>query len=288
MDAGPAPEAAAATCHACPHGCVVREGSLGMCGVRGCRGGRMVDVAYGRLTSIAMDPVEKKPLARWRPGTLVLSVGGYGCNMRCAFCQNHEISQAGSDDIPWREVEPDELVAAAMAAREDDPRVQGLAFTYNEPLCGYEYVRDTAELARRHGLASVLVSNGCFSQEVVGAVAPLVDAANIDLKAFDDDAYRRLGGSLACVRDTIGALATEPGLHLEVTTLVVPGISDSVEGVEEAATWLASLDPDITYHLTRFFPRWKMADARPTPISLLERMQEAASRHLPHVRLGNV
>lgn len=286
--AGAPSPAGAATCGSCPHACAVREGSLGLCGARGCREGRIVPVAYGRVTSMAIDPVEKKPLARWRPGSLLLSVGGYGCNMRCAFCQNHEISQAGADDVAWREVAPDELVAATLAAREDDPRVQGIAYTYNEPLCCWEFVRDTAELARSRGLANVLVSNGCFACDVIGAVAPLVDAANIDLKAFDEAAYRRLGGSLACVRETIRALADEPGCHLEVTTLVVPGVSDSVGDVEEAAAWLASLDPSITYHLTRFFPRWKMSDASPTPVDLLRRMQEAASRHLCDARLGNV
>lgn len=292
-----------ARCGACPRACLVAPGALGACRARRNVGGAVAPDAYGRVTSLALDPVEKKPLARWRPGSLVLSVGGYGCNLSCPFCQNHEISQAGEGDVPWREVAPDELVAIAAEQRRRDPRVAGIAHTYNEPLVSWEYVRDCAVLARREGLATVLVSNGYASEAVVRALAPLVDAANVDLKAFDDGPYRRCGavgergggsgaarggaGPLDVVRRTIGLLAAEPGCHLEVTTLVVPGESDDEAQVERAAAWLASLDPEIPYHLTRFFPRWRMLDRPPTAVADVRRLADVARRHLRHVYVGN-
>ena len=261
-----------------------------------------------------MDPIEKKPIAEWHPGGTVLSVGSYGCNLRCPFCQNWEISQAGPDDhgaagksttaghgtvavddphgngsraVPWHEVAPEELAALAMEARRKDSRMFGVAYTYNEPLVGWEYVRDTARLVHAADLANVLVSNGCAAEPVIDELAPLVDAANIDLKSFSPDFYRTCGGDLDQVKRTIVRLASEPGCHLEVTTLVVTDANDSETEMEAIASWLTSVDPGIVLHVTRFFPRWRMQNRGPTPVDRIYRLAEVARRHLPHVHVGN-
>ncbi len=247
----------------------------------------MVAGNYGRLTSVAIDPVEKKPLAEWHPGARVLSVGSYGCNMRCPFCQNYEISQGDSAGVPWREILPQELVDLALVCAERDPAVIGIAHTYNEPLVGWEYVQDCSVLARKASLANVLVSNGCACANVIDALAPLLDAANIDLKCFSADGYRNLGGSFEDVRHTIEVLGTSETCHLEVTTLVVPGVSDSEAAMREEAAWLASVSENIVLHITRFFPQWHMADAQPTPVPTVMRLADVAREYLPHVHVGN-
>ena len=235
---------------------------------------------------MALDPIEKKPIARWRPNTTVLSLGSYGCNMRCAFCQNASIAQVGADDATWREMTPDEIVSTAreLAAQ----RCIGIAYTYNEPLVTWEFVRDTGVLAHEAGLSNVLVSNGMATEAVLAQLAPLIDAANIDLKCFTAEGYRSLGGSLDAVRHTIEALAAMPSCHVEVTTLVVPGLSDDEEQIDAISRWLAELDPSIPYHLTRFFPRHRMRAAAPTPCATLQRLQATASANLETVLLGNV
>lgn len=277
----------AVTCMTCPHRCRLEEGALGACRARRNVGGEVVPEAYGRVTSLAVDPVEKKPLAAWRRGSTVLSMGGYGCNLRCPYCQNWAIAQVGPDASIWREVSPEELVGLAARLGTEDPQMVGIAYTYNEPLVCWEYVRDCACLARERGLANVLVSNGCADGDVVDEVAPLIDAANIDLKAFTSEGYRRLGGSLGTVQSTIRRLAAEPGCHLEVTTLVVPGMSDDEGQVEALARWLSAVDDGIVLHLTRFFPHWRMSDASPTPVPTVRRLADLARRWLPDVRLGN-
>ena len=273
-------------CSACPHGCAPASGKLGLCRAR--RGGAdgVVPESYGRITSLALDPIEKKPISRWRSRTTVLSLGGYGCSMSCPFCQNDSIAQAGPDDIGWRQVEPAAIVEEALALK--DRRCIGIAYTYNEPLVFWEFVRDTARMAHDAGLVNVLVSNGMATQEVLEELAPLIDAANIDLKCFTDEGYRKLGGNLGAVKRTIEMLAGTSTCHLEVTTLVVPGLSDDDAQMDDMARWLASVDPGIPYHLTRFFPRYRMSDAQPTPISTLRRMAGIAERHLDDVMLGNV
>lgn len=304
----------AVVCPVCPRHCRLHEGELGLCRARRCVGGIVVDENYGRLTSIAMDPIEKKPIAEWHPGGTVLSVGSYGCNLHCPFCQNWEISQADPDDhgaagksttaghgtvavddphgngsraMPWHEVAPEELAALAMEACREDSRMLGVAYTYNEPLVGWEYVRDTARLMHAAGLANVFVSNGCAAEPVIDELAPLVDAANIDLKSFSPDFYRTCGGDLDQVKRTIVRLASEPGCHLEVTTLVVTDANDSETEMEAIASWLTSVDPGIVLHVTRFFPRWRMQNRGPTPVDRIYRLAEVARRHLPHVHVGN-
>lgn len=259
---------------------------MGRCRAR--RAGRndVLPDSYGRITSLALDPIEKKPIARWRPGTTVLSLGGYGCNMRCPFCQNASIAQRGPNEVEWRRISPYEVVDMAVA--HADRRCIGVAYTYNEPLVSWEFVRDTAVLAHDAGLQNVLVSNGMAAQGVLEVLAPLIDAANIDLKCFSEEGHRRLGGDLATVKRTIEKLGSSGTCHLEVTTLVVPGLSDDERQIGLMANWLASIDESIVYHLTRFFPRHKMTDASPTDISVMGRLAERASAYLDNVLLGNV
>lgn len=278
-------------CKVCPHGCALENGQLGFCRARRCEDGEVRIESYGRVTSLALDPIEKKPLACWRPGTLALSVGSYGCNLRCPFCQNWQISQSGEGGTPWRELSPRQLVDTAVAARERDQRVQSIAYTYNEPLVGWEYVRDCAQLAHEEGLAGVLVSNGCANGWVVRELAPLMDAANVDYKGDSDSFYERCAGSRETVRATIELLAATPTCHLEVTTLVIPGENDSPEEMRSIAGWLAKLEElygtEIPFHVTRFFPRWHMQDRRPTPVDTVYELADVARESLSHVYVGN-
>ena len=269
-------------CTTCTHACHIPFGGTGLCKARSRSGAEN----YGRITAIALDPIEKKPLARFHPGTTVLSVGSYGCNMSCPWCQNNDISCAGSKDVAWHYLAPTQLVSRALQYRSR--ACIGLAFTYNEPLIGWEYVRDCGQIAHDAGLLNVLVSNGVCAPEVLEEVAPLLDAANIDLKAFNPKTYERCGGNLDSVKHTIETLAHSKTCHLEVTTLVIPGVNDSAEEIDAAANWLASLDTTIPYHLTRFFPRHHMLDTPATPVATLEKLAGVARRHLSDVTIGNV
>lgn len=272
-------------CSLCPHGCCLDDGQVGLCRARYARGGQVVDGNYGRITSLALDPIEKKPLARFRPGSYVLSVGSYGCNLRCPFCQNAAIACAGADDVSWRAMAPADLVAMAEATKADGGI--GLAYTYNEPFVGFEFLRDCAQRAHSRGLANVVVSNGMVNPEPLSQVLSLIDAANIDLKGWGQGAYDQLGGSFDTVRHTIAAMAACPTCHLEVTTLVVPGMNDSEDAMRAMASWLSSLDPDIPYHVTRFFPCHRMADALPTAVEDVYRLASIAREYLRDVHVGN-
>ena len=273
------------TCTTCPHACRLAEGQRGRCRARKNMGGTVRSSNYGELTAIALDPIEKKPIARWNPGTTVLSVGSWGCNLSCRFCQNHSIAWVGAGDVRTVHVEPAELVAKALTLRDES--CIGIAYTYNEPLIGWEYVRDTALLAHEAGLANVLVSNGMATGAVLDELDGLIDAANIDLKGPDQAFYDKVGGDFETVRRTIATLAGQ-GCHVEVTTLIIPGMNDDPAGIDSMARWLASVDPDITYHLTRFFGRHLMAHVPATPLQTLAQAKRVASAHLRHVLLGNV
>ena len=275
------------TCDVCFHHCVLKEGKTGRCRTRSNVNGENRSINYGKVTSLGMDPIEKKPLVRFHPGSYILSCGFFGCNFACPFCQNWEIAQAGAADVGWQEATPEALVALGERLHAKDPRMIGIAHTYNEPLVSWEFVRDTALLAREAGLATVLVSNGCATAEVVDALAPLVDTANIDLKSFSPAFYEECGGSLELAQATIQRLAAEPGCHLEVTTLVVNGKNDTPAEMDELAAWLASVDPGIVLHVTRFFPRWKLTDRLATPVRRVYELADVARRHLSHVHVGN-
>ena len=272
-----------ATCELCFQFTVMEDGQIGLCRARGCRDGVVVPLSYGKLTSLALDPIAKKPLRRFHPRSLILSVGSFGCNLRCPFCQNHEISMAGDSGIPTVEVSPEQL--AAQAAELVPHGNIGVAYTYNEPLIGYEYVRDCAALVHEQGMVNVLVTNGTVEEEPWRALLPLVDAANIDLKGFTPSWYRRLGGDLETVKRSI-VLAAER-CHVEVTTLLIPGENDSEKEIRELARWLASISPEIPLHLSRFFPQYQMVDRLPTPVEQVYRLAEAARGYLSYVYTGN-
>ena len=270
-------------CELCFHHCALDEGQTGLCRARACQDGKIVSLNYGKLTSLALDPIEKKPLRRFHPGSLILSVGSFGCNLRCPFCQNHEISMSGEDEIQTVDVSPELLADKATELRSRGNI--GVAYTYNEPLVGYEYVRDCAGLVHKRGMVNVLVTNGTIEEAPWRQLLPLTDAVNIDLKGFTSAWYRRLGGDLDTVKRSIALAAEE--CHVEVTTLLVPGENDSTEEIRELAQWLASVCPEIPLHLSRFFPRYRMADRPPTPVDQVYRLAEMARGYLSYVYTGN-
>lgn len=272
-----------ATCRICPRACEIEEGGLGFCRARTNRNGMVVCENYARVTAIALDPIEKKPLRQFHPGSKILSVGSYGCNMNCTFCQNCEISMARAEYVEWREIQPNELVARAETLVPAGN--VGVAFTYNEPLVGYEYVLDSAKLAKERGLLVVLVTNGMICSDPWQKLLPYVDAANIDLKVFSREGYQKLGGDLDTVLETISIAAER--IHVEVTTLVVPGLSDDETLLRNEAQWLAGESKGIALHLSRFFPRYRMKNADPTPTETIGRLANIAREFLPFVYFGN-
>ena len=271
-------------CGTCFRRCSLPEGGTGFCRARKNEGGKIVCVNYGKITSIALDPIEKKPLARFYPGSKVLSLGSFGCNLDCPFCQNADISRDFEDEINWKFVAPDEL---ARIAGQYAPRGNiGLAFTYNEPMVGWEYVRDAARCAKELGLKCVVVTNGTASAAALSEVLPYIDAFNIDLKGFTHEGYRKIGGDLDMTLDFIREAAKSA--HVELTTLIVPGENDGGDEMRALAEWVASVDRGIPLHITRFFPRRNMQDSEPTDITLMRRLAEIAGQSLDTVLLGNV
>lgn len=273
-----------AVCPICPHHCALEPGRLGLCRARRNVDGAVICENYGRITSMALDPIEKKPLRCFYPGSFILSVGSYGCNLCCPFCQNYQISMEGPE-AETAFLSPDALTDRALALSRTPPGNLGVAFTYNEPLVGYEYVRDCAAQLRRNGLKTVLVTNGMICPGPLEDLLPLVDAMNIDLKAFSHRYYQWLGGDLETVKETIACSAHR--CHVEVTTLIVPGENDTEAEMEAEAAWLASLDPDMPLHISRFFPRFQVSDREPTPIRTVETLRRAARKYLRRVYSGN-
>ncbi len=284
-----------AKCDVCFHRCEIPEGRRGFCGARACADGRVIPDNYGRLTAMALDPIEKKPLRRFRPGSMVLSVGSYGCNLRCPFCQNHDISWS-DEALRFAErterTSPEELVRAAVRLKARGNI--GLAFTYNEPLIGWEFVRDAARLSHEAGMLNVLVTNGTAEPHVLEALAPHIDAMNIDLKGFTQRYYSRvLGGNLDMVKAFITRAAQV--CHVELTTLIVPGENDSEDEMCELTAWVAGLTDaggretgrTIPLHISRFFPRFHMTDRAATEVRRVYRLAEVARERLEHVYTGN-
>ena len=278
------------TCPVCPRHCQLLEGQLGFCRARIAKGGKVEPISYGKLTSLSLDRIEKKPLARFFPGSLILSAGSFGCNMRCSFCQNHEISQAsiapeeeGQAPVIYQQSTPQELVDKAVFLKAQGNI--GIAFTYNEPGVGYEFVRDTSALSKEYGLKNVMVTNGYLSPDIFKELLPLIDAFNIDLKCFTQEGYTRLGGELKVIKQSIRLAVL--AAHVELTTLVVPGLSDNEKDMTAQAEWIASLSPEIPLHISRYFPNWKEKE-KPTPINTLYRLADIAKQHLQYVYLGNV
>lgn len=271
------------SCNVCMHQCKLEEGQLGRCRARKHVGESIISTNYGKITSIALDPIEKKPLYHFYPGSKVLSVGSFGCNLTCPFCQNYQISMAKEEEVDYMQLSPVELVRKAESLRGSGNI--GVAFTYNEPLIGYEFVRDTAKLLKEADMRVVVVTNGCISHEVAKEVLPYVDALNIDLKGFTKEYYQFIGGDFEMAKAFIEEAAKE--CHVELTTLVIPGKNDSEEAMREMTKWIEDIDPEIPLHLSRFFPAWKLQDVPPTKVQVIYDLVGVAKERLKYVYAGN-
>lgn len=268
-------------CFLCPHNCNIPKGEFGLCSVRVNKEGELKTINYGEITSMAVDPIEKKPLYHFKPGKGILSIGSFGCNLICGFCQNYSIAQYKADS---KYISPDELLDICSSLGSDT----GIAFTYNEPSIWFEYVYDTSRKLKEKQpeFNVVLVTNGYIEEEPLIKLLPYVDAMNIDLKSFQKDYYRKTcGGDMKAVLKTIEN--SYRACHVEITTLLVNGLNDSESEIEELASYLAVLDRNIPLHLTRYFPNYKM-DAPPTAIKTMLKARETAGRYLNYVYLGNI
>jgi len=276
------PQKQAVQCLLCPHVCVVPLNETGLCRVRHNKDGELVVSNYGRVTAAALDPIEKKPLKRYMPGQTVFSLGTFGCNLACGFCQNWKIAHTEVPSSYY--MSPQEAVEKAREYLRYGNI--GIAYTYSEPLMWFEYVLDTAKLAREAGLKNILVTNGYINPKPLKELLPYIDAVNLDIKAFTDEFYHEVcRGKLNPVLSSARLLAAN--CHLEVTTLLVTGLNDSDEEVGRLAEWIASIDKNIPLHLTRYFPNYKMT-LPPTPVETMKRAKEAAGQYLTDVFLGNV
>ena len=275
----------AVECQLCPHRCRIADGKTGRCRSRRNHHDILASEVYGKPCALAIDPIEKKPLYHFHPGTTCLSLACTGCNFRCLNCQNHDISQASPADVNHYELMPEEVVALCVKHR-----CPGIAYTYTEPLTYIEYIIDTARLAHEKGLWNILVTAGYVNPEPLADLLPYLDAANIDLKSFSDEIYREVsGGRLQPVLDTILAMK-EAGVWIELTNLVIPGINDDMEMIRRMCRWLCENGlATAPLHFSRFFPRYKMQDAAPTPVQTLRMAQQVALEEgIQHVYLGNV
>lgn len=285
-----------AFCNVCFRHCELHDGQTGSCGARAAVNGRVEPLYYGRISSLALDPIEKKPLKQFHPGKMILSVGSLGCNLHCPFCQNHEITQREGNRefiIKTECMSPERL--ADLASYYVPSKNIGVAFTYNEPLVCWEYVRDTAKLVHKNRMLNVMVTNGTANLEILSQLLPHIDAMNIDVKGFTDRYYREvLDGDRQMVMDFIQEAVKR--CHVELTTLIVPGENDNVDEMTALAEWVAGLKNvqggkqgrEIPLHITRFFPRHLMTDKDPTDITTLYALVQAAQKYLPYVYTGNV
>jgi len=266
-------------CHLCPQDCKIPNGGIGFCRVRKNIAGKLYSLNYGRITAIAMDPVEKKPLYHFYPGKFILSVGSFGCNFKCGFCQNWTIAH-GDPEAYF--IEPDKLVRIALNEKNNI----GIAYTYNEPSIWYEFVIECAKKARDVGLKNVLVTNGYISEAPLLEILPYIDAMNIDVKAFNEKFYRNIcKGNIENVKRTVEIAHSR--CHIELTTLVIPDFNDDEKEMEEMFKWVSSLNPNIPHHLSRFYPNYKMS-GEITPLEKLIRIRDIAKRYLNYVYIGNV
>jgi pyruvate formate lyase activating enzyme len=270
-------------CLLCPHYCKLKEGKTGICGVRKNTGEVIELLTYGVISGFSLDPVEKKPLYHFFPGKNILSIGSYGCNMKCDFCQNFSISQ----EIPLNhkgKISPDEII---KSARFSDNNI-GIAFTYNEPVIWFEFMRDVAVSAAIEGLFTAVVSNGYVNGNPLDEIIQFTDAFNIDLKAFNKTFYRKLtGAGIEPVKNSLKQIS-KAGKHLEITTLIIPGQNDSEDEMKLQSEWIAGeLGKQVPLHLSRYFPLYKRDDPA-TPQETLNRLLETASANLDYVYVGNI
>jgi pyruvate formate lyase activating enzyme len=269
-------------CLLCPHVCRIAEGGTGLCRVRYNQKGELKVGNYGKVTAAALDPIEKKPLKKYLPGKMIFSLGTFGCSLSCGFCQNWRI--AHGEDPPYVYMPPQEAVKRALQLLDCDNA--GIAYTYSEPLMWYEYVFDTARLAREAGLKNVLVTNGYINPKPLKELLVYIDAVNLDVKSFGDEFYRDVcQGRLKPVLESAKLFAGR--CHLEITTLLVPGLNDSPGEIRELARWIAGIDRDIPLHLTRYFPNYKF-NLPATPLETMRLAKKEAEKFLTNVFLGNV
>jgi len=272
-------EGGAVNCLLCPHWCHIQLGDKGFCRTRVNQGGNLIAQTYGRIASYGKDPIEKKPLYHFYPGTKIFSVGSYGCNFTCDFCQNYAISQGLPQMI---DTSPQNLVDIASNEKEN----LGIAYTYNEPSIWYEFMWDIAQGIREHGKKNVMITNGYINPEPLTALLPLIDAMNIDLKSMDPDFYlKHCGGRLEPVLESIRLSASK--CHVEITTLLIEGLNTSEDEMRRISQFIASVNPEIPLHLSRYFPAYNL-NLPPTDIALMERLQAIARETLSYVYIGNV
>ena len=272
-------------CLLCPHHCQIANGKTGICRSRRNHDGVLVSEVYGKPCSLAIDPIEKKPLYHFHPGTKCLSIACTGCNFRCLNCQNHEISQVNPSDVGQYDLSPEAVVSLCL-----EHHCPGIAYTYTEPLTYMEYVTDTARLAHEKGLWNILVTAGYVCQQPLADLLPYLDAANIDLKSFSDEIYRKVsGGHLQPVLDTILAMR-DAGVWIELTNLIIPTVNDDMDMIRRMCQWLVANGlASAPLHFSRFFPRYQMQEIPPTPLTTLQSAQRIALEEgIQHVYLGNV
>ena len=278
-------EGGAVRCTLCPHSCLIKPGGRGLCRSRINREGSLYSEAYGRPCALAIDPIEKKPLYHFHPGKECLSLACTGCNLRCKGCQNHDISQVKPTEANYYQLSPEELIVTARKHHQDI-----IAFTYTEPLTWYEYTFDCAQLAHENGMKNVLVSAGYINEEPLRQIVPYIDAANIDLKYFNDETYRHMSGAtLLPILNTLKILR-ENNVWLEITHLMIPG-TETAEEFRAMCSWLRENGfSDTPLHLSRFFPRYQLQQGyAPTPVSTLRKAKEIAREEgIRHVYLGNL
>lgn len=273
-------------CFACSHKCMIKTGDRGICSVRKNINGKLYLLVYGKVASMGIDPIEKKPLYHFFPGSKTFSIGTVGCNFKCDFCQNFDISQASKSEqvkIFGEDTTPEEIVNDAISTG-----CKSISYTYNEPAIFLEFIKDIAILAKKKGLKNVLVTNGYFSKESFDYISPYIDAMNIDLKSFNNDFYLKYcGAKLEPVLETIKR-AYEKGIWIEITTLIIPGLNDRERDIEKIAIFIAKIDKNIPWHLTRFFPRYKMLNKEVTSREILEKAYKIGKKYLNDVHIGNI
>lgn len=266
-------------CNLCPHNCHIKDGGRGLCGPRKVHDGKLYNLNYGEISSISLDPIEKKPLYHYKPGSYILSVGSFGCNFKCGFCQNYSISQ---HNVDTRYLDPEDLINLALEQKNNI----GIAFTYNEPSIWYEYIWDVSRKAIDKNIDIVLVSNGYISKEPLKELLPYISAMNIDLKAFKDEYYKNVcKGDIKEVLENIKLCSEKT--HVEITTLLVNGYNDSEGEVEELCKWIASVNKNIPVHFSRYFPSYQFKE-EPTPVERVLNAKKIGDKYLNYVYIGNI
>ena len=272
-------------CKLCPHNCTISDGRTGSCGVRKNKEGTLYSLVYGLPCSLAVDPIEKKPLYHFYPGGRIFSIATVGCNLFCKWCQNHEISHPEQQIIaPYGEISPEKVISLCKEAN-----CSMIAFTYTEPTIFYEYMLAIAKLAKKEKIKTVMVSNGYIEEEPLEELLPYIDAANIDLKSFNEKTYKEwTKATLEKIKKTL-VMIKESKTHLEITTLVIPDVNDNLEEVEKMYSWIATtLGKEQVVHISRFSPDYKVLDKERTPLETLEKIKKIATTHLDYVYVGNI